>query len=61
MIGIGLPEQIRTRASAALAQADCYAALRGDSLRISPHLHTTDQDVDRLLDALSRITDPTAA
>ena len=61
MIGIGLPGPIRTRASAALAQAGCYAAVRGDSLRISPHLHTTDQDVDRLLDALSRITHPTAA
>jgi selenocysteine lyase/cysteine desulfurase len=58
MIGIGLPEQVRTRAAAALAQSSCYAALRGRSLRISPHLHTTDQDVDRLTDALTRIIDP---
>jgi selenocysteine lyase/cysteine desulfurase len=60
MLGIGLPEHPRTRASAALAEANCYAAFRGTSLRISPHLHTTDQDVDRLLGALARITDPTS-
>jgi selenocysteine lyase/cysteine desulfurase len=60
MLGIGLPKRTRTRAAAALAEAGCYAAFRGNSLRISPHLHTTDQDVDRLLDTLERITDPTA-
>jgi selenocysteine lyase/cysteine desulfurase len=60
MLGIGLLEHTRTRASAALAETNCYAAFRGNSLRISPHLHTTDQDVDRLLNALARITDPTA-
>jgi selenocysteine lyase/cysteine desulfurase len=60
MLGIGLPAHTRTRASAALVEANCYAAFRGTSLRISPHLHTTDQDVDRLLDTLARITDPTS-
>lgn len=60
MLGIGLPEHTRPRASAALAEADCYAAFRGNSLRISPHLHTTDQDVERLLEALGRITDAIA-
>jgi selenocysteine lyase/cysteine desulfurase len=57
MLGIDLPADARGRASAALAEANCYAALRGESLRISPHLHTTDHDVDRLLDALKWITD----
>ena len=60
MLGIGLRQHARTRAAAALADAGCYAAFRGDSLRISPHLHTTDQDIHRLLDTLARITDPTA-
>jgi selenocysteine lyase/cysteine desulfurase len=60
MLGISLPEHTRARASAALAEAGCYAAFRGHSLRISPHLHTTDQDIHRLLEALARITDPTA-
>jgi selenocysteine lyase/cysteine desulfurase len=54
MLGLGLPRRARARASAVLTEADCYAAFRGASLRISPHLHTTDQDVKRLLDALAR-------
>jgi selenocysteine lyase/cysteine desulfurase len=36
----------------ALAKHRCVAAMRGDSLRISPHLHITDDDVARLRDAL---------
>jgi selenocysteine lyase/cysteine desulfurase len=60
ILGIALPEHTRERASAALAEAGCYAAFRGNSLRISPHLHTTDQDVERLLKALARISDATA-
>jgi selenocysteine lyase/cysteine desulfurase len=60
MLGIGLPEHTRGRVSAELAEAGCYAAFRGTSLRISPHLHTTRQDVDRLLETLARITGSTA-
>jgi selenocysteine lyase/cysteine desulfurase len=56
MLGIGLPTRTRTRAATALSEAGCYAAFRGNSLRISPHLHVTDHDVDRLLDALGQIT-----
>ena len=36
----------------ALAKHRCVAAMRGDSLRISPHLHITDDDVARLRAAL---------
>jgi selenocysteine lyase/cysteine desulfurase len=28
-------------------------SVRGDSVRIAPHLHTTDNDVDRLFEVLS--------
>lgn len=55
MLGLGLPEQTRARASDALAEAQCHAAFRGASLRVSPHLHTTDRDVERLLGALGQI------
>jgi selenocysteine lyase/cysteine desulfurase len=55
MLGLGLPARARAGASTVLAQADCHAAFRGASLRISPHLHTTDEDVERLLDALARV------
>ncbi len=54
MLGIRLPQEAREQAAATLAEANCFAAMRGTSLRISPHLHTSDQDVERLLDALGR-------
>jgi selenocysteine lyase/cysteine desulfurase len=54
MLGVRLPEPARARAIPALAECNCYAALRGTSLRISPHLHTTDEDVERLCHGLER-------
>jgi selenocysteine lyase/cysteine desulfurase len=52
LIGIDLPDAARQEAVRALTAANCYAGLRGASLRVSPHLHTTDEDVDRLMTAL---------
>ena len=37
-----------------LAENGCYAAVRGGSLRIAPHLHTSADDVERLLAALAQ-------
>jgi selenocysteine lyase/cysteine desulfurase len=54
LLGIGLPEPRRDPILAALADEGCFAAIRGDSLRIAPHLHTTAHDVDVLLAALGR-------
>jgi selenocysteine lyase/cysteine desulfurase len=53
LLGVRLPEPVRARVLPALAEANCFAAIRGASLRISPHLHTTDQDVQRLFSALA--------
>jgi selenocysteine lyase/cysteine desulfurase len=55
LLGVRLPESARGRALSALAEVNCFAAVRGSSLRISPHLHTTDADVDRLCEGLARI------
>jgi selenocysteine lyase/cysteine desulfurase len=52
MIGLGLPEGSGRRVGEALRAAGVFAAVRGSSLRVSPHLHTTAEDVDRLVDAL---------
>jgi selenocysteine lyase/cysteine desulfurase len=52
LLGLTLPAATREPVVAALAESRCYAAIRGGSLRISPHLHTTAADVDRLLVAL---------
>jgi len=53
LLGARLSEQAGARALSALAERNCFAAMRGTSLRISPHLHTTDEDVERLFDGLA--------
>jgi selenocysteine lyase/cysteine desulfurase len=57
MLGIALPDQARAAVAAELAQAGVHAGVRGSSLRVSPHLWTTDQDVERLVGALTKATD----
>jgi selenocysteine lyase/cysteine desulfurase len=53
ILGLRLPDGARERVVPALARAQCYAALRGSSLRISPHLHVTPDDLDRFAAALA--------
>ena len=55
MLGVRLPDAVREHVVPALAAEDCFAALRGASLRIAPHLHTTDSDVERLDRALASV------
>lgn len=45
-IPAGLPEK--------LAAAKVYVSVRGSSLRVTPHLYTSDEDVARLLEVLRR-------
>jgi selenocysteine lyase/cysteine desulfurase len=52
MLGVELPPEAARQAGAALAQARVVASMRGSSLRISPHLHNNQEDVDRLIDVL---------
>jgi selenocysteine lyase/cysteine desulfurase len=55
MLGLRLPESARDGVLSALKARNCFAALRGSSLRVAPHLHTTDEDVERLLEGLARV------
>jgi selenocysteine lyase/cysteine desulfurase len=55
MLGVQVPEPKRANIIQTLASANCYAALRGSSLRIAPHVHTTPADVDKLVDALTNV------
>jgi selenocysteine lyase/cysteine desulfurase len=56
MLGIDLPDQARRGVAGALAEAGVHVGVRGSSLRVSPHLWTTDSDVERLVGALTRAT-----
>jgi selenocysteine lyase/cysteine desulfurase len=53
MLGLELPRDSAERTLRALTDAQVIASLRGTSLRIAPHLHITNSDVDRLIEALS--------
>jgi selenocysteine lyase/cysteine desulfurase len=56
LLGLAVPDDVRDTVLPALAEAGCYAALRGRALRVSPHLHVTDADLDRLVRALRNAT-----
>lgn len=55
MLGIGVPVDARDRITRALSEAGVYVGPRGNVLRVSPHLYTTDEDVDRLLASLDTV------
>jgi selenocysteine lyase/cysteine desulfurase len=57
ILGLDLPGEARARVLPALAAANCFVAMRGGSLRIAPHLHTTPEDVERLMSALAEVLD----
>jgi hypothetical protein len=58
MLGVRLPDAIRGTVVPGLAAAECYAAVRGEMLRLAPHLHIDDHDLGRLADALARVLEP---
>ncbi len=53
MIGVRLPGGIPPDLIARLAAARIYVGLRGDSIRIAPHLYNTEADIDRLFSVLA--------
>jgi hypothetical protein len=55
LLGVRMPDAIRSEVVAQLAAANCYAALRGETLRIAPHLNVTDDDVRQLVVALAAV------
>lgn len=51
-IGLHLPAGSGAALRPRLRAAQIYAPIRGDILRIAPHLHTRDSDIDLLLEVL---------
>ncbi len=52
MIGVYAPSGMPGDLAARLAEANVFVSVRGDAIRISPHLYNTDADVDRLFSVL---------
>jgi len=55
MLGIELPREAARAIARQLIDSSVVASVRGRSLRIAPHLHTTQDDVDRLLNVLTTV------
>ncbi|MFC7533184.1 aminotransferase class V-fold PLP-dependent enzyme [Actinoplanes sp. GCM10030250] len=49
LLGLHVPTGAADRVAAALKAANCFVARRGDAIRVSPHMHITPSDVDRLV------------
>jgi selenocysteine lyase/cysteine desulfurase len=52
LLGLRVPAGATDRVAAALKDANCFVARRGDAIRVSPHLHVNQADVDRLVTIL---------
>ncbi len=55
MIGITHPDGIPETLPAKLASENIYVSIRGDSVRIAPHLYTRDDDINRLFHVLESV------
>lgn len=52
LIGINFKEGVPKNVSEALAQKNVYVSIRGDSIRIAPHVYNDIADVDRFFEVL---------
>lgn len=59
MVGIRLAGGAPDGLLAALTEARVYVSLRGDSIRVAPHLHNDIADIDRLLAVIRRCHEQT--
>jgi len=55
LMGIHFLEGVPKELLGNLAERKVYVSVRGNSVRVSPHLYNTNNDVDRLFDALSAV------
>jgi len=54
MVGVRLQGGLPDALAGALAAAKVYVSIRGDSIRVAPHLYNDSSDVDRFLTVLQR-------
>jgi selenocysteine lyase/cysteine desulfurase len=53
MLGPDAPDDLARR----LTTHNVFVSVRGESVRVSPHLYNTEEDVDRLFEVLERVAD----
>jgi len=52
MIGIRHPEGIPSELAGLLREARVFVSIRGDSIRVAPHLYNDENDIERLFEVL---------
>ena len=52
MIGLNIPPVIAADLETRLTAANVFVSIRGSSMRVSPHLYNTPDDIERLLEVL---------
>jgi selenocysteine lyase/cysteine desulfurase len=57
MIGLRLGARVPEDLAARLAGEGVFVSVRGESVRVSPHLYNTERDVGRLFEVLDRVID----
>lgn len=54
-LGLRFPGGVPDGLLAQLADRQVYVSVRGDSMRVTPHLYNTDDDIERLFEALGAV------
>ena len=57
MIGLGLGARVPEDLAARLAGEKVFVSVRGESVRVSPHVYNTGKDVERLFAVLDQVID----
>jgi selenocysteine lyase/cysteine desulfurase len=57
IVGVKLPRGLPNGFTERLAEARVYVSVRGDSIRVAPHLYNDDRDVDRFITVLRKSLD----
>lgn len=55
VVGIRMPDGLPEGVAQALAAARIYLSVRGNSIRVAPHLHNTNADIDHFLETFERL------
>jgi selenocysteine lyase/cysteine desulfurase len=54
MLGLSTPEGLPKELPVHLAREKVFVSVRGNSIRVSPHLYNTEEDIERLFSALEK-------
>ncbi len=55
LVGLRYPDKLPRDLAATLAEEDVYVSVRGDAIRVAPHLYNDANDADRFIDTLKRV------